>query len=118
MCIVDPEKEFKVLANVYYNKMSTFSLQIFLVDVPYLKNMSMPGGTDAKYILDEKMTEDIPDLPSGPLDIYRRKASFDWKDMMRFLEGEEVIAFKVGYFYICCISLFGVYTLYLKRLKE
>lgn len=40
------------------------------------------------------MAEDIPDLPSGPLDIYRKKASFNWKDMMRFLDGEEIIAFK------------------------
>lgn len=64
--------------------------------------MSLPGVTDAKYILGEKMAEDIiPDLPRGPLDIYRRKASFDWKDMMRFLEGEEIIAFKVRCSCLC-----------------
>uniref|UniRef100_A0A671NML3 Acyl-coenzyme A oxidase n=1 Tax=Sinocyclocheilus anshuiensis TaxID=1608454 RepID=A0A671NML3_9TELE len=40
------------------------------------------------------MDEGIPDLPSGPLDIYRKKASFSWKEMLRFLEGEEIIAFK------------------------
>uniref|UniRef100_A0A8C2CDN2 Acyl-coenzyme A oxidase n=1 Tax=Cyprinus carpio TaxID=7962 RepID=A0A8C2CDN2_CYPCA len=31
---------------------------------------------------------------SGPLDIYRKKASFSWKEMLRFLEGDEIIAFK------------------------
>uniref|UniRef100_A0A8C2CGJ0 Acyl-coenzyme A oxidase n=1 Tax=Cyprinus carpio TaxID=7962 RepID=A0A8C2CGJ0_CYPCA len=30
----------------------------------------------------------------GPLDIYRKKASFSWKEMLRFLEGDEIIAFK------------------------
>ncbi|XP_051503389.1 peroxisomal acyl-coenzyme A oxidase 3-like [Myxocyprinus asiaticus] len=56
--------------------------------------MSVPAITDAKYVLGEKMDEGIPDLPNGPLDIYRKKASFSWKDMMRFLEGDEIIAFK------------------------
>ncbi|XP_070785785.1 peroxisomal acyl-coenzyme A oxidase 3 isoform X1 [Enoplosus armatus] len=37
---------------------------------------------------------DVADLPSGPLDIYRKKASFDWKEMLLFLDGEEVLAFK------------------------
>uniref|UniRef100_A0A671LV95 Acyl-coenzyme A oxidase n=1 Tax=Sinocyclocheilus anshuiensis TaxID=1608454 RepID=A0A671LV95_9TELE len=42
----------------------------------------------------EKMDEGIPDFPSGPLDIYRKKASFSWKEMLQFLEGDEIIAFK------------------------
>ncbi|XP_069833463.1 peroxisomal acyl-coenzyme A oxidase 3 [Dendropsophus ebraccatus] len=36
----------------------------------------------------------LPDLPNGPLTEYRRKASFNWKDMVLFLEDEELIAFK------------------------
>uniref|UniRef100_A0A3B4C409 Acyl-coenzyme A oxidase n=1 Tax=Pygocentrus nattereri TaxID=42514 RepID=A0A3B4C409_PYGNA len=49
----------------------------------------------AKHGLDEELdTQDIPDLPSGPLDEYRKQASFNWKEMMRFMEGEEIIAFK------------------------
>uniref|UniRef100_A0A8C2H0P6 Acyl-coenzyme A oxidase n=1 Tax=Cyprinus carpio TaxID=7962 RepID=A0A8C2H0P6_CYPCA len=56
--------------------------------------MSAPAITDAKYVLGEKMDEGIPDIPSGPLDIYRKKASFSWKEMLRFLEGDEIIAFK------------------------
>ncbi|ROL47911.1 Peroxisomal acyl-coenzyme A oxidase 3 [Anabarilius grahami] len=56
--------------------------------------MSVPAITDAKYVLEEKMDEGIPDFPNGPLDIYRKKASFSWKDMIRFLDGDEIIAFK------------------------
>uniref|UniRef100_A0A665WS22 Acyl-coenzyme A oxidase n=1 Tax=Echeneis naucrates TaxID=173247 RepID=A0A665WS22_ECHNA len=36
----------------------------------------------------------LADLPSGPLDIYRKKASFNWKEMLLFLDGEEILAFK------------------------
>uniref|UniRef100_A0A8C4NKZ7 Acyl-coenzyme A oxidase n=1 Tax=Dicentrarchus labrax TaxID=13489 RepID=A0A8C4NKZ7_DICLA len=36
----------------------------------------------------------MADLPSGPLDIYRKKTSFNWKDMLLFIDGEEVLAFK------------------------
>ncbi|XP_059391698.1 peroxisomal acyl-coenzyme A oxidase 3 [Carassius carassius] len=56
--------------------------------------MSAPAITGAKHVLGEKMDEGIPDFPSGPLDIYRRKASFSWKEMLQFLEGDEIIAFK------------------------
>ncbi|XP_061664889.1 peroxisomal acyl-coenzyme A oxidase 3 isoform X2 [Syngnathoides biaculeatus] len=40
------------------------------------------------------MEQHVSDLPSGPLDVYRRKASFPWKEMRLFLEGEEGAAFK------------------------
>lgn len=63
--------------------------------MPECQNMSAPVITDAKYVLGEKMDEGIPDLPSDPLDIYRKKTSFSWKEMLRFLEGDEIIAFKV-----------------------
>lgn len=36
----------------------------------------------------------MPDLPHGPLDIYRKKASFNWKEMCLFLDGEEMLEFK------------------------
>lgn len=58
--------------------------------------MSVPSYSEDKYILtDVNKDDDIPDMPPGPLDIYRRKASFNWKDMARFIDGEEIIAFKV-----------------------
>uniref|UniRef100_A0A8B9LH91 Acyl-coenzyme A oxidase n=1 Tax=Astyanax mexicanus TaxID=7994 RepID=A0A8B9LH91_ASTMX len=56
--------------------------------------MTLTGISEAKYGLDEKKDEDIPNLPSGPLDVYRKAASFDWKEMLRFMEGEEILAFK------------------------
>ncbi|XP_028420165.1 peroxisomal acyl-coenzyme A oxidase 3-like [Perca flavescens] len=40
------------------------------------------------------MADKVADFPSGPLDMYRNKASFNWKEMVCFLDGEEIIAFK------------------------
>ncbi|XP_041840772.1 peroxisomal acyl-coenzyme A oxidase 3 [Melanotaenia boesemani] len=40
------------------------------------------------------MDHEVADFPSGPLDEYRKKASFNWKDMLRFIDGEEIIQFK------------------------
>uniref|UniRef100_A0A6Q2XKN4 Acyl-coenzyme A oxidase n=1 Tax=Esox lucius TaxID=8010 RepID=A0A6Q2XKN4_ESOLU len=40
------------------------------------------------------MKHGLPDFPCGPLDIYRKKASFNWKDMVIFLEGEDELALK------------------------
>ncbi|XP_017282516.1 peroxisomal acyl-coenzyme A oxidase 3 [Kryptolebias marmoratus] len=40
------------------------------------------------------MDHGVADLPSGPLDAYRRKASFNWKEMVCFLDGEEIHQFK------------------------
>lgn len=36
----------------------------------------------------------MPDLPSGPLSDYRKKASFNWKEMALFIESENLIQFK------------------------
>ncbi|XP_074641491.1 peroxisomal acyl-coenzyme A oxidase 3-like [Tubulanus polymorphus] len=38
--------------------------------------------------------EILQDFPTGPLSVYRNAASFDWKQMKLFLEGEEIIKFK------------------------
>lgn len=48
------------------------------------------------------------EFPSGPLDIYRKKASFNWKEMLNFLEGEDIQAFKVPKF--SRIILFPIFT--------
>lgn len=42
----------------------------------------------------EAMDHGVADLPNGPLDFYRKKASFNWKDMLLFIEGEDILAFK------------------------
>ncbi|XP_066576186.1 peroxisomal acyl-coenzyme A oxidase 3 [Amia ocellicauda] len=39
--------------------------------------------------------QDLPDFPSGPLESYRNKSSFNWKEMVKFLDGEEIFAFKL-----------------------
>uniref|UniRef100_A0A8C6K4I1 Acyl-coenzyme A oxidase n=1 Tax=Melopsittacus undulatus TaxID=13146 RepID=A0A8C6K4I1_MELUD len=36
----------------------------------------------------------LPDLPKGPLCRYCRKASFNWKEMAVFLDGEDIIQLK------------------------
>ena len=37
----------------------------------------------------------LPDFPAGPLDFYRKRASFDWKKLKTFIETEEVVKFQV-----------------------
>lgn len=66
--------------------------------------MSVPGYSLDKYEQNVKMYHAVPDLPSGPLDVYRKRASFNWKDMVMFLEGEDVLAFKVGILLSYCNS--------------
>ncbi|XP_014236981.1 peroxisomal acyl-coenzyme A oxidase 3-like isoform X1 [Trichogramma pretiosum] len=41
-----------------------------------------------------KMMDTIRDMAKGPLDTYRRKASFDWKSMKLHLEGQDCIKFQ------------------------
>nr|CAD7605247.1 unnamed protein product [Timema genevievae] len=38
---------------------------------------------------------DLPNFPSGPLDQYRARASFDWKRMKLFIEDERLLKFKM-----------------------
>lgn len=38
----------------------------------------------------------LHDFPSGPLDRYRGKASFDWKKMRVFLDTEDIIEYEVN----------------------
>ncbi|XP_058157289.1 peroxisomal acyl-coenzyme A oxidase 3 [Dasypus novemcinctus] len=40
----------------------------------------------------------LPELPRGPLQAYRARASFDWKELLLFLEDEDVIRFKHAFF--------------------
>ena len=51
----------------------------------------------------ENMTEEsvlpleeiLKPFPPGPLSPYRESASFDWRTMKLFLEGEDLLRFKV-----------------------
>nr|KAF6385820.1 acyl-CoA oxidase 3, pristanoyl [Myotis myotis] len=40
----------------------------------------------------------LPDLPRGPLHAYRARASFDWKELALFLEGEDMLRLKKSIF--------------------
>lgn len=37
----------------------------------------------------------LPDFPRGPLQAYRARASFSWKELALFLEGEDMLRLKV-----------------------
>lgn len=37
----------------------------------------------------------VPDLPSGPLDKYRKTSSFDWKRLKLALEGDNIELLKL-----------------------
>ncbi|XP_070256211.1 peroxisomal acyl-coenzyme A oxidase 3 isoform X2 [Myotis yumanensis] len=37
----------------------------------------------------------LPDLPRGPLHAYRARASFNWKELALFLEGEDMLRLKL-----------------------
>jgi len=39
--------------------------------------------------------EFLQDFPEGPLDRYRKQASFDWKSMALVMEPEHILRFKV-----------------------
>lgn len=43
-----------------------------------------------------KMAKFLKDFPKGPLDRYRKVASFDWKKLKVFLDTEEIIEFEVN----------------------
>lgn len=43
--------------------------------------------------MDEEM---FKDMPSGPLDHYRKQAGFCWKQMKKFIEDPELLKIKVS----------------------
>lgn len=56
----------------------------------------------------------IKDLPKGPLDAYRKRATFDWKSFKLTLEGEDSVRFQVLKLinfntYIIPIQLYNLY---------
>ncbi|KAL1471712.1 hypothetical protein MTO96_023539 [Rhipicephalus appendiculatus] len=46
----------------------------------------------------DSVLEYMPSFPSGPLDSYRKLASFDWRKLKVALEGEDIIRFKAKVF--------------------
>ena len=66
-----------------------------------LASGEVPGEVLGSSVMAEANQSDVyslelmKDFPPGPLDHYRQKASFDWKKMKLFLEGEDILRFKV-----------------------
>ena len=48
-----------------------------------------------KMSLDPEMKETLKDFTRGPLCEYRKKASFNWKDMSVYIQGKESLKLKV-----------------------
>lgn len=56
--------------------------------------MAALTASTAGYGEDTDLDQLVPDLPRGPLDQYRARATFSWKEMKAFLDPPEVIAHK------------------------
>jgi hypothetical protein len=52
----------------------------------------------------EQETDFIPDLPDGPLNIYRNQGAFDWKKLKLVFDKPEILKLKVGAVYYIHIS--------------
>ncbi|KAI5751838.1 hypothetical protein M8J77_011288 [Diaphorina citri] len=46
--------------------------------------------------LDKESSVFLEDFPSGPLDVYRKLATFDWKKLRLLIEGDEVLKVKMS----------------------
>lgn len=49
------------------------------------------------------MANYLQDFKPGPLDRYRKQATFDWKKLKIFIESEEIIEYKVHFINICYV---------------
>lgn len=47
----------------------------------------------------------LKDFESGPLDVYRKCATIDWKKMRVFIESEEMLRYKVIIIYFRYIDI-------------
>lgn len=47
-----------------------------------------------------------PDIPKGPLSVYRARASFSSKELLLFWDDQDVIEFKVRATWSLAVSLF------------
>jgi hypothetical protein len=63
----------------------------------------MDNGEEALKHVDEESIDILPDFHAGPLDHYRKQASFPWKKLRLFIEDEELLKFKVKYL-ICNVT--------------
>lgn len=45
--------------------------------------------------MDPELRDILKDFPRGPLCLYRKKASFNWKDMAVLMQGKDALILKV-----------------------
>ena len=45
--------------------------------------------------MDVSLQEILKDFPAGPLDLYRKKATFKWQDLSLLMNGENSLLLKV-----------------------
>lgn len=73
-----------------------FVMYFFLFDTVQL---TMSSTLKLKEVTGNRNSWDtlLPDFPRGPLCKYRKKASFNWKEMAVLLDGEDIIQLKVNF---------------------
>lgn len=59
---------------------------------------SIKSVADGSNEEESKALDLLPDFPPGPLDQYRKKASFNYKKMALFLDGEDILKYKYKIF--------------------
>lgn len=61
-------------------------------------------GKKKEIVTDGQLKELFSDLPTGPLDGYRKKATFDWRRMKLSYDTFAAMKLKVSYFKLSCIA--------------
>lgn len=51
---------------------------------------------EKQQVTDEQLKQYLPDLPKGPLDNYRKRASFDWRRMKLVYDNLNTLKLKVS----------------------
>ncbi|KAK7474378.1 hypothetical protein BaRGS_00034426 [Batillaria attramentaria] len=62
--------------------------------MPSMGNMPMTKSSATDGQAKDTASKYLKDFPPGPLDTYRKRATFDWKKMRLFLDGEDILQFK------------------------
>lgn len=60
------------------------------------RDLSVEMKAKKMSVSDEDLKQYFPDLPSGPLDKYRKQATFDWRRMKLSYENLNTIKLKVS----------------------
>lgn len=92
-CAIKGVKQFFFILRIFTNQPSTAWTKTILMAA--LANSSETDLSSRPQDRDIMSLNYMKDFPAGPLDQYRSKASFSWKTMRLFLDGEDIIRYKV-----------------------